>query len=188
MMQSDCHRLGRLRTVRNVELELIRSWRNHPNVRENMYTRHEIGIEEHIAWWARVQERSDQNYFIYECNEEPLGVVSLNGIDFVNRNTSWAFYSSPDAPPGTGSRMEYLALEYVFSELKLHKLCCEVLAFNKSVIRLHEKFGFRIEGTMREQHMTDQGYVDIIKLGVLEFEWADVRGKILSKLLSHFQR
>lgn len=187
MQKSECYGLGKLRSVRSAELELMRTWRNHPGVRENMYTRHEISAEEHLAWWSRIQERGDQRYFIYECNEEPLGVVSLNGVNFVNKNTSWAFYASPDAPRGTGSRMEYLALEYVFGELKLHKLCCEVLAFNKAVVRLHEKFGFRIEGVMRDQHMTDAGYVDIIKLGILKNEWAAIRGDMLARLSSHSQ-
>lgn len=41
--------------------------------------------------------------------------------------------------------MEYLALEYAFKDMGLHKLFCEVLAFNAPVIKLHQKFGFKIE-------------------------------------------
>lgn len=175
--------LGCLRAIKAEELELMLSWRNAPSVRANMYTRHEISRAEHFAWWERIQARTDQQYFMYEYQGTPLGIVALNGIDLTNRSSSWAFYASPTAPKGTGSRMEYLALEHVFSGLQLHKLCCEVLAFNTSVIRLHEKFGFKVEGILREQHKIDDTFVDVYRLGMLGFEWESRREQMLIKLL-----
>src|SRR5690606_38648738 len=108
-------------------LQTILNWRNAPAVRRNMYTRHEISLEEHLAWWKNVGSREDQLYFIYEYKNTPFGVVAFTQISNRDKNASWAFYASPEAPRGTGSRMEYLALEYAFKSLKLHKLHCEVL-------------------------------------------------------------
>lgn len=176
-------RLGFLRTIKPEELELMLSWRNAHSVRANMYTQHEISLAEHRTWWERMQTRADQQYFMYEYQGAALGIVAFNGIDGTNRNSSWAFYASPDAPRGTGSRMEYLALEHAFNGIRLHKLCCEVLAFNKPVIRLHEKFGFKVEGILREQHKIDDGFVDISRLGMLVSEWATKRDQIRNKLL-----
>ena len=183
MTQAFDSRLGCLRVIKPMELELMLSWRNAPSVRANMYSRHEISLAEHRAWWERIQTRSDQQYYMYEYQGTALGIVAFNGIDEVNRNSSWAFYSSPDAPKGTGSRMEYLALEHAFSGIRLHKLCCEVLAFNAPVIRLHEKFGFKVEGILRDQHMKDDSFVDIYRLGMLASEWATKRDLMLNKLL-----
>src|SRR5207253_8227487 len=94
-------------------------WRNAPNLRANMYTRHEINMDEHLAWWARIQQRDDQRYFMYEAGEIPLGIIGFNGIDRTGENSAWAFYASPEAPKGTGSKMEFLALECAFGELGL---------------------------------------------------------------------
>src|SRR5690554_5898380 len=116
------------------------SWRNHPAVRANMYTRHPISRNEHLAWWKNTAGRDDCAYFMYERVGTPLGIVGFTELDRTNANCSWAFYASPEAPRGTGSRMEYLALEYAFGTLRLHKLYCEVLAFNSGVITLHQKF------------------------------------------------
>lgn len=78
--------------------------------------------------------------------------------------------------------MEFLALEHVFKSLKLHKLHCEVLAFNTPVIKLHQKFGFQIEGIFRQQHYLDGEYVDIYRLGLLEREWGLKRDEMQNKL------
>lgn len=176
-------KLGSLRAIKPEELELMLAWRNAPSVRANMYTRHEISLTEHLAWWARIRDRADQRYFMYEFKGEPVGIVAFNSIDTVNQNSSWAFYASPEAPKGTGSRMEFLALNYAFAELTLHKLCCEVLAFNAPVVKLHEKFGFKVEGVLREQHHHNEHYVDIYRLGILASEWKTGRDAMLSRLL-----
>lgn len=174
--------LGQLRAIQDDELGLMLSWRNAPAVRANMYTRHEICEEEHLAWWSRTRQRTDQMYFMYEHENQPLGIVGITAIDGINSNCSWAFYASPDAPKGTGSRMEYLTLEYVFGILKLHKLYCEVLAFNTPVIKLHQKFGFALEGVLRQHHIVESEYVDIHRLGLLKSEWANQRLGMLNKL------
>ncbi|MEJ7804911.1 MAG: UDP-4-amino-4,6-dideoxy-N-acetyl-beta-L-altrosamine N-acetyltransferase [Telluria sp.] len=174
--------LGKLRTIADGELELMRSWRNAPAVRSNMYTRQEISSEEHLTWWARTKACKDQQYFMYESGGVALGIVGFMLIDHASANCSWAFYAAPDAPRGTGSQMEYLALEHAFNNLKLHKLHCEVLAFNTGVIKLHQKFGFHVEGIFRQHHRVDGDYVDIYRLGLLAPEWSDKREEMQAKL------
>lgn len=78
--------------------------------------------------------------------------------------------------------MEYLALECAFNSLGLHKLCCEVLAFNLPVIKLHKKFGFIIEGILRDQHKIDDDFVDVYKIGILASEWLSLRESMFTKI------
>lgn len=181
-MTDDLMQFGQLRGIQKHELDLMLAWRNAPTVRKNMYTRHEISREEHLAWWHRTKSRADQQYYMYEREGIALGVVAFTAIDSASENASWAFYASPDAPRGTGSRMEILALEHAFDKLGLHKLHCEVLAFNKPVISLHQKFGFKIEGILREQHKVDEEFTDIYRLGLLASEWEDLRQAMIEKL------
>lgn len=183
MNEKTVSKLGSLRTIAPDELELMLSWRNAPRIRANMFTRHEISLEEHLAWWARIETRGDQRYFMYLHKSKPLGIVAFNGIDTANGNSSWAFYTAPEAPKGTGSRMGFLALEYVFNVLKLHKLCGEALAFNIPSINFHQKLGFKVEGILREQHRVDDAFVDSYSFGILMSEWQQGRGAMLEKLL-----
>lgn len=182
------HRLGQLRSIRNDELELMLSWRNAPAVRKNMYTQHEISLNEHISWWQNIKSKADQKYFMYELNGHPWGIVAFNKFDSINENSLWAFYASPEAPRGTGSRMEFLALELAFFEFNLNKLNCEVLAFNTPVIKLHQKFGFKVEGIIRQQYKINQEFVGIYRLGILADEWSELRTGMLEKLIKMGER
>ena len=176
---------GILRSIADDELELMRSWRNEPAVRANMYTQHEISRKEHMTWWTKTQARADQKYFMYEMAGRPIGIAAFTGIDIHNQNSAWAFYSSPLAPRGTGSKMEFLMLDHAFDAMQLHKLYCYVLAYNTPVIKLHQKFGFKIEGVFRDQHMLGDNFVDIVKLGILAAEWQELRQTMFEKLTVH---
>ena len=176
--------LGSLRPVAEADLEAMLAWRNAPAVREKMYTRHAISLDEHRAWWAATSAREDRAYFVFERAGVPAGVVGFTEIDRTDRIAAWAFYASPDAPRGTGGRMEYLALEHAFSELALEKLYCEVLDFNAPVIRMHEKFGFRHEGLFREHHVYGDERIGIVRLGLLRREWFSMREAALARILS----
>jgi len=175
--------LGALRRVAAPDLADMLAWRNAPETRRHMYTRHEISQEEHRAWWARMQSRDDAQYFIYEFKGNAAGVVGFTSIDRVSRNCAWAFYASPEAPRGSGTRMEFLALEHVFSALALHKLYCEVLSTNPSVIKLHQKFGFVVEGVFKEHHQMDGEFIDVFRLALLENDWRHHRDAMLSRIL-----
>ena len=176
-----------IRSMAEEDLTMVLAWRNHPEVRRFMFTQHEISLAEHLAWWSRIQASADDQYLMYEYQSAPLGIIAFNGINGTDHNASWAFYASPEAPMGTGSRMEYLALEHAFSGIRLHKLCCEVLAFNAPVIKLHEKFGFKVECIFREQHRMENSKVDVYRLGMLALEWHNRRGAMLSRIL-HFSK
>lgn len=175
--------LGFLRSVRDADLEKVLSWRNAPSVRRNMYSSEEISLHEHLAWWDRIKSRDDQAYLIYEREGLPQGVVAFNNISLPNKCSAWAFYASPDSERGTGSRMEFLALDYAFFELKLRKLYCEVLSFNQPVIELHKRFGFSTEGVFQEQYFRDETFHDIHRLAIFSQQWVQTREGQLKTLL-----
>ena len=187
MQETNMSELGILREIGSNELELILSWRNAPSVRNNMFTRQVISLKDHTNWWAKVQQRSDQKYFMYEHRGLALGVMSFNDIDHVNGGGSWGFYASPLAPKGTGSRMWFLALEWFFGNMGLHRLYSEVLDFNEASLGLHRKFGFVQEGVKRKHHKMEDGYHDVFCFGMLMDEWAAKRESMKQKLLKNLR-
>lgn len=171
-----------LRPLTEADLDTILAWRNAPSVRENMYTNHVISPDEHCAWFNRVRNDNTKRYLVFERNGDARGIIGFTAIDTHQKRSSWAFYASPDAPRGTGSAMEYAALEYAFAELGLHRLHCEVLDFNHAVIKLHQSFGFTLEGTLRAHHYDGERYCDVVLLGILNDEWQQQRPTIRRKL------
>lgn len=66
-------------------------------------------------------------------------------------------------------------MNYVFDELNLNKLRCEVLTFNEKVIAMHEKFGFRREAYYRQHVKKDGVYYDVVGLAMLKKEWEQLK-------------
>ncbi|MRI34297.1 UDP-4-amino-4,6-dideoxy-N-acetyl-beta-L-altrosamine N-acetyltransferase [Endozoicomonas sp. OPT23] len=178
---------GTIREIQPDEVELMLAWRNAPSVRQNMYTNHVITLAEHLKWWESTKQNNKSQYFMFESNGQPYGIIGFTGIDRLNRCTSWAFYAAPGSPRGTGSKMEFQALEYAFNTLKLNKIFCEVLSFNAAVIKLHKKFGFVEEGVFRQQHLVDGIFTDVHRLGLLESEWAEQKSAVRSRLEKLFK-
>lgn len=179
--------LGELRDIQQDELAIMLVWRNAPSVRANMYTNHVISFEEHKNWWNRIQKDKKYRYLMFEHQGKPMGIVAITEINTSKKSASWAFYASPDAPKGTGSRMELLALDTALKQMELFTLNCEVLGFNKPVLRLHEKFGFETIEVIADGHSIDGKFCDIHKLLISAEKWSKIRPVVLENLLERWK-
>ena len=165
------------------DLEMILPWRNAPAVRRAMYTHHEISLEEHRAWFARMEADPTKRWLIYrDAAGEPQGVVYFVDIDDTQQTASWGFYAGPKTCRGTGLRILLEALDYAFSELELVKLSAEVLADNAASDRLHRKVGFIEEGRLRGQHFDGESRIDVVRLGMFAEEWAEHRPTLVERI------
>lgn len=165
-----------LRPLRRDDLGLVRQWRNHPDVRRFMYTQHEIGAEEHHAWYERVQHDETRYLLIFEPNGRPTGFINFHVVDSKARRAEWGFYLAPDAPQGSGRELGLISLEYAFENLGVHKVCGEALANNARSIRFHERLGFVHEATLRDHHFDGDTYHDVIGFGLLVTDWPKMQG------------
>ena len=122
----------------------MRTWRNSDSVRPFMYNSKIITKEEHSAWFDKMLYDKTRIYWVIELENKSVGVVNLININKENSSCDWAFYIfNPDIRgKGVGSFVERFVLDYVFNELQLNKLNCEVLETNPNVVKMHEKFGF----------------------------------------------
>jgi UDP-4-amino-4,6-dideoxy-N-acetyl-beta-L-altrosamine N-acetyltransferase len=173
-----------LRDMTAADQEKVREWRNLPEVRKYMYTDHVISQEEHLGWFQRVVDDPAYKYWIIVCDEEDVGVAYLFNLDRRNQRCYWGFYlASPNVRgKGVGSVVEYSVLRYVFDELKLSKLCAEVLSFNQAVVEMHKGFGFVQEGYFRKHIVKDGTLQDIFCIAMLREEWEAKRPEIEGRL------
>lgn len=174
-----------LRDVREDDRETLRKWRNLPEVSAYMYTDHVITAEEHNQWFAQAMADSTRRYWVIVCDGEDVGLANIIDIDKKNSRCSWAFYiASPTVRGrGIGTFVEYSVVRYVFEELSLNKLCCEVLASNEAVVKMHERFGFKIEGVFREHIIKRDGKHDVVRLALLQSEWFELKPFVEARLI-----
>jgi UDP-4-amino-4,6-dideoxy-N-acetyl-beta-L-altrosamine N-acetyltransferase len=142
-----------------------------------MYTDHQIGAEEHARWFAGIAGDPRRAYWIIVVDGEPVGLANFYDIDRTHRRAAWAYYLADPGVrgKGVGGFVEYAMIDKAFDALGLRKLWCEVLASNEAVWRLHQKFGFKEEARLRAHVLKNGEPQDVVGLGLLAREWAEVR-------------
>lgn len=169
----------RLRPMEEADLEKVLEWRNSDRIRAVMFTDQRIAMEDHRAWYEGIKR--DKNCFclIFEIHGRPAGVVRVVGVDRCNGRCSWGFYLGDDgAPRGSGTAMGFLALEFIFEELGLRKLCGEVLASNTQSVRFHKKLGFHEEGRFLKHVLKNGRYEDVVAMALFKDDWNKIKSGV----------
>lgn len=135
---------------------------------------------------------TELNYIIADLQDNcAIGLVGLQHIDWKNRCGSQFFFLIDPAVRSRGlmfgtfaTEAVVLFLHHVFSNLGLHRIEAETLAYNHRVLRNIEKLGFRSEGVRRERVYIGGRYVDSHCYGLLKLEFSQSKlvGWVLSRL------
>lgn len=176
----------RLRKIQLKDLALIMEWRMSEEVTKYMYTDPILTLEGQIKWLEYInRNKKNMKYWIIEVDDKAVGVMSINNIDLINKKASWAYYLGDISARGKGLAriLECNIYDYVFEKLNLNKLYCEVFEFNESVIKIHEKFGSKIEGKFIDHIKKGDNYYNVISMAIIKQEWLSKRGAEIYKPL-----
>ena len=169
--------------------EKVRCIRNEPQIRKWMYTDHLISKDEHKNWIERLRNESRNFvYVVMNDYDEPIGVVSVNSIDLKNKKGDWAYYLTANTRTGIGAVLEFFVIDYVFNFLHLEKLNCEVIEYNDTVVRLHEKFGFKQEGFRESNIIKDDKRFGVYYFGLTKEKWMLTRECLKNKYYKLFSQ
>lgn len=162
-----------LRKVREGDLERIRVWRTSEEVSRHLYTDPVLTPEDQRAWYGWTAQDPSCRYWILEVDHAAVGLVYLTDINARHSRCAWGYYIADPSMRGRGlgKAVELNVQRYVFAVLGLHKLCCEVLATNQTVVEIHRKYGSRIEGSRREHVFKRGTFHDIVEMAILREEW-----------------
>ncbi|GAF21966.1 MULTISPECIES: GNAT family N-acetyltransferase [Shouchella] len=164
----------RLRKMQNTDISLYHQWRNDHEVMAStslvldVYTYEETQSFVENVMLSSAQSKS---YIIEELEHDtPIGVISLIGIDYKNRNAECILDIGEKSKWGKGYGTEALSLllTYAFYELNLHRLSLRVFSTNEKAIHLYKKVGFVQEGRIKEAVFRNGGWIDIIHMGLLQ--------------------
>jgi UDP-4-amino-4,6-dideoxy-N-acetyl-beta-L-altrosamine N-acetyltransferase len=169
----------RLRPVAEEDLELVLHWRNSERIRRNMYGDHIIGLDEHRAWFSRLEKNPDAVYQLFEFQLNPVGMVYFSDIDRKSDKCFFGFYLGVEnLPHGTGTVMGVLGMEYAFKTLNIRKLCGEAFRFNTASTNFFQRLGFAEEGHFVRHVLKDDKYEDVISFALFREDWQAKRGKL----------
>ncbi len=150
-------------------------WRNDPAVIGYLFSDDAPTHASHAQWLEKTIARDDrQDFIIVECDtQRSIGTISLSDIDRRNSRAEYGILiGEPDARgKGSAYAASQLILDYAFKELNLHRVYLHVFIENFYAIRLYERLGFQIEGTLR-QHVCKRGvFRDVYAMAILADEW-----------------
>ena len=148
---------------------------NDPEIRETLFLAFPINVD-------RIRERitaqvNSQNAVILTIAEKTtgkaIGQTAFFRIDPISRSGIFylALLDKSKWSRGLGTEATRLMLEYGFNTLNLHRIQLHVFKDNKAAIRIYEKIGFKIEGTLREAMYHHGRYCDFLVMGCLKSEW-----------------
>lgn len=154
----------KLNSINKDDLKLLLQWRNSKRIRKNMLNNQIISWKSHCAWFERLQNSKDKEFFLFSIDGKKVGLVSFIDINLENKNCSWGFYiGEKTAPKGSGTLMAYYALNHIFDKYDLYKINSVVFRFNKIGIEFHKNLKFNITGTL-----TKGQYKDLVLFGLLK--------------------
>lgn len=168
-----------LRKILREDLELIANWRMSPEVTKYMYTDPIITKDSQLKWYQSITKDKTVKYWIIEFNKIKIGVLYLINIDIINKRCNWGYYIGNPSFRGKGIArlLECNIYDYVFFELGLNKLCCEVLAFNEKVVKIHEKYGSEVEGLLKKHILKKGKYYDVVTMGITKDKWNSIKNQ-----------
>lgn len=135
-----------------------------------------INRERERAWREAQMKRepSDDTFYFLIESLDGQHVGSINTFD-CNPHVGAFKYGIAIFPPyqGRGYAREAITivLRYYFRELRYQKCTVIVASFNDSSLRLHQRYGFLLEGRVRCMRYTNGRYYDDIYFGLTRAEF-----------------
>ncbi|WHH58339.1 UDP-4-amino-4,6-dideoxy-N-acetyl-beta-L-altrosamine N-acetyltransferase [Petroclostridium sp. X23] len=172
-------------------IDVIRNWRNSPDVYRYLFSHYFITPEQQQSWYENLLRDKSKLYMmvIEKKDMKPVGLVWLNNIDNLHRTAEWGFFmgSKEGRNAGYAVEAEYLLIKYAFEYLNLHRLYGHVFTFNKKVISMHKRFGFQLEGILREHVYHEGEYKNVAVVGLLKQEYF-AQQPVYKKMIDMFRK
>lgn len=122
-------------------------------------------------WRRRLTENPESNHHLVAFIEDRLvGMVDVFPFTRPRRKHAGAIGICVRAEwqgKGVGAALMQAIIDLADNWLNLSRLELEVFADNAAAIHLYKRFGFEVEGTLRQHSFRDGRYVDSIVMGRL---------------------
>ena len=128
-----------------VDVEKLRSTRNLPHVKKQMFNQEEISPEMQKKWFHQL-DNSKNFYFIYGLNLVDIGVINITNVDFLLGIGDAGIYVANEDYFGSHFNIGALLFlyGYAFEILKLRSIRARILPSNAKAIRMNLSLGFKL--------------------------------------------
>jgi UDP-4-amino-4,6-dideoxy-N-acetyl-beta-L-altrosamine N-acetyltransferase len=161
-----------MREIEESDLDLIVKWRNDPDVLKYLFSYLPISSTSQRQWYQRylTDDRLQTFMIVLKADNRPIGTIGLSAIDHRDQKAELGIMIGETTQRGKGIGEESLRLliAYTFDQLNLRKIKALAFVDNLAAIRLYEKCGFRLEGTLKDEAFKDGQFKDVVILGLIK--------------------
>lgn len=167
------------------DLEMVRHWRNSPEIAQHMLDQSYITAESQRKWFNGLQHDESRAYWVAWFKDEPIGVVSLVNINRTEGTAEPGMYIYPqqyrnNIVPFCAA---FILNDYAFEELGLTLLLGKIFTDNEASIRFHEKCGYvQVSERMPTHKMTN------VAKQLLHYELSEANYKRAREPIARFIR
>lgn len=164
-----------LRPLQTGDAKLTLGWRRAQRAR---FLNAVAGTVEQQAAWIAARPSAEHNFIIELKDGHPVGMLSLTGIDSVNRHGEPGRFLIGDEAAARGLPVAVEAMkllyELAFERIGLVRVCGIIAANNTLMVKWQKYMGMKEEGRLRNHLYQDGQFQDAIFLGLLEEEYRKV--------------
>jgi RimJ/RimL family protein N-acetyltransferase len=167
-----------LRYLEIEDLERVYKWHNDRHLYE-LLVRPFQGVSHATVekWLTTKQAYSSQEVNLAIClteNDCHIGNIYLRDIDWIARHAELSTFigEATHRSKGYGQIAVRLLIKHAFQDLGLQRLYLVVLQDNQPAIRVYEKCGFVVEGTLRRHVFKNGQFNDVLFMGICASDMA----------------
>ncbi|MBP9187821.1 MAG: GNAT family N-acetyltransferase [Bacteroidia bacterium] len=150
-----------LSELAEADIELLRGWRNAPEIAENMeFNEHITSVQQKI--WFNNLSKKPNYYFIITHQNNKIGLIHLNEFDNQNQSAHAGLFIAEKKYTGTGVSLgaSLMLLTFAYNQLKLKTVYAKVKQTNKAAINYNLGLGFVFSKRLNSQfdlyHLTPE--------------------------------
>lgn len=144
--------------------------------------RHQKWDEEKVRKYVKESNINDKQLIgiFLKGSCKHIGNIRLSNINKKHKRVELGIMIFGKSQWGKGYGTESLkeVVNYVFNDLKFHKICADYYSVNKASAKIFKKAGFEIEGVFKDHFLLDGTYVDSVRI-------AKINKSLLSEDTSH---
>jgi len=169
-------KLVRLRLVEEEDLPLLVAWRNTPSIWNCFFNKFPLSMAGQKGWFANlVADQSEQLFMICKVEDHvPVGTIGVDHIDFANQSAEFGNMLVGEQEyrgKGYAAEATEILLFYCFLRLNMNRVYLKVYAGNAEAIKLYERCGFKVEGTLRQAQFEGGMFKDVLVMSILRREF-----------------
>lgn len=161
-----------LRALELDDAEQILKWHNDPELYRSLASPFRNVSRTTVEEWLRQKQgylANEVNLAICRASDSVhIGNIYLRTIDWVARHAELHIFIGDPAcqSKGHGREATRLLIDYAFRQLGLARVYLHVLADNARAIKMYQRCGLTIEGTLRRHAFKDGVFKDVVLMGI----------------------